>query len=293
MSNKRVICKNEDNVAVEFNYNAENPFFLCSLEGVYSVSNKVNTSENTMTDGSTYQGSTTRQRNIVITAQMDHDYQTNRDLLYKCFKPKATGVFTYIEGEEIREIEYKTESLDIAEKGVVRDITISLICTDPFFKDQNDTMVTMAGWGGGFEWDHEFPEEGETFGERLAEIIKEIENDSAADNIGITILMEASGPVTNPAIYHIEEDIFTKIGTAIEPFSISAGEAIKITTETNKKAVYKIGSDGTETNINEYLDEESEFIQLTHGKNTIKYDAEVGIDYLNVTITYRFRYLGV
>ena len=45
--------------------------------------------------------------------------------------------------------------------------------------------------------------------------------------------------------------------------------------------------------INEYLDEESEFIQLVHGRNTFIYDADGGEDYLNVTITYRFRYLGV
>lgn len=92
---KRIICKNEDGVQVEFNYSFE-PFFLVSVDGIYTVSNNVVTSENTMVDGSTYQGSTTKQRNIVITAQMERDYQANRDLLYKCFKPKSTGLFTYI-----------------------------------------------------------------------------------------------------------------------------------------------------------------------------------------------------
>lgn len=92
---KRIICRNEDGVQVEFNYSFE-PFFLVSVDGIYTVSNNVVTSENTMVDGSTYQGSTTKQRNIVITAQMERDYQANRDLLYKCFKPKSTGLFTYI-----------------------------------------------------------------------------------------------------------------------------------------------------------------------------------------------------
>lgn len=88
---KRIICRNEDGVQVEFNYSFE-PFFLVSVDGIYTVSNNVVTSENTMVDGSTYQGSTTKQRNIVITAQMERDYQANRDLLYKCFKPKSTGL---------------------------------------------------------------------------------------------------------------------------------------------------------------------------------------------------------
>ena len=44
---KRIICKNEDGVQVEFNYSFE-PFFLVSVDGIYTVSNNVVTSENTM-----------------------------------------------------------------------------------------------------------------------------------------------------------------------------------------------------------------------------------------------------
>ena len=51
--------------------------------------------------------------------------------------------------------------------------------------------------------------------------------------------------------------------------------------------------DGVKQEINEYLDEDSDFIQLQHGTNTIRYTADAGEDYLNVTVSYRFRYLGV
>lgn len=289
---KRIICRNENDIEVEFNYNEDADFFLVSLEGVYSVSNNVVTSENTMTDGSTYQGSTTKQRNIVITAFIDGDYQKRRDLLYKCFKPKSTGSFTYIEGEEKRTIDYKVEEIDIEETGVIRNVVISLICPDPFFKDLNDIVVTMAGWKRSFTWPHEFTAAKKPFGERIAEIIKTVENDSAADNIGIEILMQASGAVTNPALYNVEQDEHIKVGTADHALQLAAGETVKITTGTNNKNVYLI-SNGQETKINEYLDEDSEFIQLTSGSNTFKYDADAGIDYLNVTISYRFRYLGV
>lgn len=289
---KRIICRNENDIEVEFNYNEDADFFLVSLEGVYSVSNNVVTSENTMTDGSTYQGSTTKQRNIVITAFIDGDYQKRRDLLYKCFKPKSTGNFTYIEDDEKRAIEYKVEEIDIAETGVIRNVVISLICPDPFFKDLNDIIVTMAGWKRSFTWPHQFTAAKEPFGERIAEIIKTVENDSAADNIGVEILMQASGAVTNPALYHVEQDEHIKVGTTDHPLQLAAGDAVKITTGTNNKNVYLI-SNGQETKINEYLDEDSEFIQLTSGSNTFKYDADAGINYLNVTISYRFRYLGV
>ena len=141
---KKIICKNEDDVQIEFSYEDDAEFFLISCDGIYSVSNNVVTSENTMTDGSTYQGSTTKQRNIVITAEIDSDYQARRDFLYKSFKPKSPGTFYYEENEEQRQIDYIVENIDIDEKGVCRNAVISLICPDPFFKDPADTTVGTA-----------------------------------------------------------------------------------------------------------------------------------------------------
>lgn len=291
-ADRKIYCRNEDGVEVTFDYDDRSAFFLESVDGVMSVSNKVTTSENTTVDGSTYQGSVTIQRNIVITAHISKDHVYNRNMLYKCFKPKTNGVLTYTEEDEKRIIDYVVESVEVNERGVVRNATISLICPDPFFKDEEDTVVTMAGWQPCFEFPHEFTAEKEPFGVRVAEIIKEIENDSAADNIGIEILIEAMGAVTNPAIFHTEQDIYIKVGTETNPLSIGVGEAIRITTGTNEKTVYLVQGE-TETEINEYLDEGSEFIQLVHGKNTFAYAADAGRDYMNVTITYRFRYLGV
>lgn len=290
---KRITCINEDNVQIEFSYDEDAVFFLETLDGAYSVLNNVATSANTMTDGSTYQGSTTKQRNIVITTSFDDDYQNRRDFLYRAFKPKSPGTFTYYEGEEVRQIDYIVESVEIEEKGVVRNAVISLICPDPFFKDIQESETSMAGWVPGFEFVHEFLEGGEEFGTRVAEKVKTIENNAAADHIGLTIEIEATGPVTNPAIHHQEEDIYIKVGTTGNPFVMTAGQILRITTGTNEKNVYLIETDDTETKINEYLDEGSDFIQLVHGLNTFIYEADGGVDYMNVTISYRLRYLGV
>ena len=291
-ADRKIYCRNEDGVEISFDYDDQSAFFLESIDGVMSVSNTVTTSENTTVDGSTYQGSVTKERNIVLTAHISKNHVYYRNMLYKCFKPKSKGEMLYTEEDERRIIDYIVESIEVAEKGVVRNAVISLICTDPFFKDEEDTIVTMAGWQPRFEFPHEFKAEKEPFGERVAEIIKEIENDSAADNIGIEIKIEAMGAVTNPAIYHTEQDIYIKIGTPNNPLSIGRGDILKITTGTNEKAVYLVQGE-QETEINEYLDEGSDFIQLVHGKNTFTYAADSGRDYMNVTITYRFRYLGV
>lgn len=272
------------------------PWLLEDCDGIYSVKNTVATSENTMTDGATYQGSTTQMRNIVLTLRdlPKANHQENRTLLYNLFKPKAAGTFLYLEeeGAEGRSIEYYVESVDVDAVNRARKATVSLLCPDPFFVAPSDVTVTMAGWESYFEWPHEFPPKGEEFEARVEEKLKTIDNTSAADNIGMTITIQAAGALTNPSIYHVEQGEQITVGTSGKPLELVAGDEVIITTGTNDKHVYLI-HEGIKTEINEYLSENSEFIQLGHGKNTIGYSAEVGEPYMTVEISYRYRYLGV
>lgn len=300
--NRRITCTNENNIAVRFDYDFA-PFFLKSVAGIYGISANVTTSENTTLDGSTYQGSTAKERNIVITAQMDGDYKKNRDFLYRVFKLKSTGKFTYEEDGDTKQIDYKVEDIDIGESGVVRDIVISLICPKPFFEDLEDVEIVMASWVDDLEFPVCFPAEGIEFGHREADLVKEIENDTGADNIGIMAVVRADGPVKNPAIYHSEAGEYTKL-----EMELASGQIVVITTGQDKKKAWlledvsqsEIKEKGYEKllaekgeNINEYLSEGSRFIQLQHGKNTITYTADAGTNYMSVSIFYRLLYLGV
>ena len=63
MDNRLITCTNEDGISLYFGVSFS-PFILESVDGVYSIKNKVSTVENTMIDGSTYQGSVAEMRNI-------------------------------------------------------------------------------------------------------------------------------------------------------------------------------------------------------------------------------------
>ena len=180
MSDIKVICTSDKNVALTFTWDGFTPFHLVDIEGIYGIESNVVTSENTTTDGSTYQGATAKERNIVLTVEMDGDYKENRNLLYRTFPIKRTGTMQYIEDGEAKTIDYEVENiLPGATTGVVRDYTISLKCTDPYFKDLADIEVVMASWVSDFFFPACFPEEGVIFGHREAELVKEIENDSS------------------------------------------------------------------------------------------------------------------
>jgi hypothetical protein len=289
----KVKCLNEDNVSIEFSATETAEYFLEELDGVSSVSNAVSTSDNTMTDGATYQGSVTKARNILIKGFIDDDYINRRNFLYNvAFKPKSFGTFTYYEDDEVKNIPYVLESIEVETTGIVRHFTVSIICPDPFFLDLDDTVVTMSGWQSLFEWPHTFLNEKEEFGRRIKSVSKDIANNSAADYIGIKISITVDGTVVNPAVYHLEQAEFIKLGNTSDPLTMVSGDELVITTGDNKKDIYLIHN-GVKTNVNKYLDQQSQFIQLVHGTNTLKYDADSGVDYINCSITYRFRYLGV
>ena len=291
---KRFIrCKSEDGLEVLFG-SSFSPFLLENCDGIYTVKNNVYVSENGMTDGGTYQGSVSTMRNIVLTVRdkVGSNYDANRTLLDRLFKPKAKGTFIYHENEEAesRSIEYYVESIDSDSQMRSRRHVISLICPDPHFVAPNDLMVTLSGWTSSFEFAFEIPEDGFEFGTRVNEKQKTIDNSSAAEDIGLTICIKAGGEIKNPSIYHVEKNLKTEVGTTENPLYLVNGDEVIITTGTNDKHVYFIHN-GIKTEINNYLSEDSDFIQLQHGFNTIGYMAEEGEAYMAVEITYRYRYL--
>ncbi len=283
---KSIKCTNEDGYSITFEYSFE-PFFLESCEGIYKISNNVKYSQNTVIDGATYQGSVMDMRNIVINAQMCEDYKYNRSILYTCFKPKSQGTLIYTEDSEKYEIEYYVDSIDIEEEGVVRDISISLLCPEPVFKDPSYTVVLMSSWDGDFEFTHEFTEEGDNIGHRTQEQIKDISNCSTVENIGFIAVLEATGNVVNPEIKNMTTGESIKLN-----ITLSTGDKVEIITETGNKNVY-LTRDSNTSSINGYIDEDSTFFQLETGDNTIWYGADSGTEYIDITIKYRQSYMGV
>ena len=290
MDNRKIICTNNEGMVINFQ-SKFSPFLLADCDGLYGIENNVSMPDNTMTDGATYQGSTAKKRNIVLTLKTKENHRLGRYELYQLFSQGTKGTLTYIEDETERAINYYVEKIEVDSEKNVRTATVSLLCPDPYFEATADKELTMAGWESCFEFVHEFVATGEEFGHRVQERIKTIENTSGAKGIGLTIEIYANGQVTNPQITHIESGNYIKVGTTGNPLVMVSGDVLTVTTHTNNKKV-KLTHAGKTTGINEYLDEESEFIQLQAGLNTIGYSAESGEGNMTVKLIYREKYLG-
>lgn len=264
-----------------------------SIEGIYSFDGVVATSPYSQTSGDRYKSSRTAKRNIVVSGVIFSDYWDNRQMLYKVFRVGAQGKFGYIEnGRDTRFANYYTESVEVDQNAYRATFQISLICPDPFFYLENPEVFDLASWIKDFEFPHEFVEDGEELGHRETEMIKEIVNANGVDGIGLQITMTADGNVVNPYVFLYETNQKITVGTESNPFTLTSGARIEIDTTTgHKNAVLVTGT--TETRINDRLDPTSEFFQLRAGVNTVGYNAESGVDHLNVHVEYKMRFLGV
>ena len=290
-NNRTITCSNNDGVSIIFGEQKLSPFLLVDAEGCYEAANNVTISQNTMADGGAYQGTVARIRNIVLTLKDKDDHVNNRNLLHSLFKSGEEGTLVFSEDPNIRKCTYYVESVNSSGQNGARTYTVSLLCPDPFFYAMDDVTLYMAAWVAQFEFPHQFTSLGEELGYRSAQRLQQIKNENAADDIGMEILITANGSVTNPSVTRVESNESIEIGTAEKPLTMAVGDQLLITTANNNKHVYLI-SGGVTTEINEYLSEDSVFIQLMRGFNSIGYDADSGFDNMVVKITYRMKYAG-
>ena len=290
VADRKVTCTNADGVSVEFTEDLSSPFILMSISGVYTVDNTVSMTDNTMINGATYQGSVAKKRNIVLYIKDMYDFYDHRNLLNEVFKQNERGKLV-IEDEGVkRAIGYYVESVNGNKiKPHIHYHTISLMCDDPFFTTVHPNNIYIAEWVPGFEWPHNFLSKKETFGYRSQVRMRTIENVDAIEDVGLDIIITCTNTIQNPMLAVIERNQRIHIGDEEHPFTMGRGDILEITTGEGNKHVY-LTHDGVKQEMNYLMTEDSDFIQLRRGTNSIGYDAEAGAQYMVIRIRYNMQY---
>lgn len=127
------------------------------------------------------------------------------------------------------------------------------------------------------------------FGLRVQSLITTIINKGQTPT-GFRLVFVSKGIVVNPILYNINNQLeFLKINKTLQP-----GETVEINTVRGEK--YIIGKLDNETefsNYNKYRDLDITWLELNIGENIFRYDAEQGLDDLDVYIYYNDKYLEV
>lgn len=164
-------------------------------------------------------------------------------------------------------------------------------CDDPLFRDQNEDKITAASTRALFHFpmmigvkDNGFPTV--MFGLREPSLIVNVYNRGAVGT-GMRIVFKALGTLTNPSFIDVDTQEFFKINK-----TMYAGETIEVNTNIGRKKVIGMVN-GIETNYFKYRDLDSTWLQLEVGDNLFRYDADAGIDNLEVYVYFSNKYLEV
>lgn len=106
--------------------------------------------------------------------------------------------------------------------------------------------------------------------------------------VGFTISMKANNSVVNPIVTNLNTQEFFRVNK-----TLAYNEEVEIETTIGSKHIYGKAENEEWENYFKYRDFNSTWLQLAVGDNVFQYDAEAGVDNLQLSIVFRNGYLEV
>jgi hypothetical protein len=243
-------------------------------------------------DGDTYLGSRIQSREIEIFCTVNtrdkDEALTMRRKLNHVLNPQIGATLLYEFGDFRRVIDCRVDNAPVfSRRAIFEDCTVQLICLNPFWREETESVTDIAAWIGAFEFELEIPDdEGIEMGRREPSIIVNVYNEGDVKS-GIKIDFRAIGTVVNPYLLNVYTGEFIKIN-----YTLAAGDILSVSTYYGGKEV-TLKTGGAAVDAFRYLDADSSYMQLEVGDNLFRYDATSGLDALEVSIYHSNQYLGV
>jgi len=273
----------------EVTFTHKPPFILQN----FNTDNNVNIYANKgmAQDGSTYLGNTLDIKDIslevAVLSSSESELISLRATLDKVFNPKlGEGYLIYKDEVKERKAKCIVNKLPyLISSGSVAEGLISLTASNPFWTDLQELKEEIALWAGDFSFPLEILETGIRMGHREPSLIVNVLNNGDVE-CGMRIEFKALATLTNPSLLNVNTNEYIKVIKGMV-----AGEVITVTTYFGNKKIEST-LNGVTTNIFNFIDFESTFLQLDVGDNLMRYDAESGLDNLEVSIYFMPQYLS-
>lgn len=164
-------------------------------------------------------------------------------------------------------------------------------CPHPMFSDSSEQRSTFAATTAHFHFplvvSADLPEGGVVFGKRTESLIASVVNVGAV-SVGMRIVFKAHGRVENPKLINVNTQERLMINK-----TLVADEEIVINTNVGEKSVRGRVGNAMFTNYYMYRDLDSTWLQLNTDENLFRYDADEGLDNLEVFVYFYNRFLEV
>ena len=264
------------------------------VEGIAGVTNVVYSTNSMGQHGDTYVGQRIEARDIDIlghinTRDKQQAYELRRRLL-KIFNPELSGTLAYEYGGFKRVIGCRIHGEPkIERKSVLIEFNIPLDCLNPFWREEDEQREDIASWVAAWHFPCVIEKDNKKsmiFGYRAESVIVDCFNEGDVST-SMRVRFTALGTVVNPIILNVDTEEFIKLNV-----TMLTGDVIEVNTKYGNKGA-TLTRNGEKTDYFRYIDVDSTFMQLAIGDNNFRYDADSGVNSMEVSIFYNKEYLGV
>jgi len=287
---ERLTYTNERGESIEFSH--ASIYHTNEVSGLSDIRNAIYSISSMGQDGDTYLGNRIQSREIEIVGSIatrdKTEALTMRRWLNHVLNPQIGATLVYEYGDFKRVIDCRVDNAPMYNRAaIMQGYTVQLICLNPFWREETESMTAIAAWLGLFEFELEIPiEDGIEMGRREPSMIVNVYNEGDV-RAGIRIDFRALGTVANPSLLNISTGEKIQIN-----YTMLAGDVLSVSTYYGGKEV-TLRSGGHTINAFRFLDPDSSYLQLEVGDNLFRYDAASNVDGLEVSIFHNNQYLGV
>lgn len=308
---QKVIITNPKGEALELELSnpEKSGLAVANIEGLGPPKANINGVELATSDGMLYSSARAATRNITFTLVMyareiDSPFgylsvEESRHLTYGYFPLKKKIRMTFVTDVRTVYADGYVESNEPVIFSQQEYATISVICPDPYLYEEGEKKTTFSGIQPGFE----FPFSNESLTEPLIEfgtIWKYTETvltyRGTVDSGVLITIHNRADTSKNINIYNVDTTEYISIDTdrieVITGEKYGLGDDIIISTVRGDRYC-RLLKEGKYYNIIGCLSRDSDWLQLTNGRNVFAFTAEEGADKLSVTFSYNNAYVGV
>lgn len=206
-----------DSLEIELGNPEKSGFLITSITGLSSPKATINTTDVPTNDGSVYNSSRLGNRNITITMRIldNPSIEKNCQTLYKIFPSKRRLKIRFLTdyNRDVYAIGYvESNQIDHFSKAVTS--TISIVCPDPYFYDEDTQYVVF----GNSDNEMEFPIETEIYTTNempSGKSSETVRREHRIQNAAIALIDEVIEPERDPQGVHSIHGIFESTDTIV------------------------------------------------------------------------------
>jgi len=141
-----------DSITIDIWSPDDSGFLITNIEGMDSPGSTINTTDIPTNDGSIYNSSRLKSRDISISLKILHPVETNRLKLYKYFPAKQPVTLTFETESRTAKVTGYVESVSIDMFSSMSSAKIGIQCPMPYFSDINDELLKYSNMEELFEF---------------------------------------------------------------------------------------------------------------------------------------------